>query len=168
MKIFSIILLLLSPIARASNKTIVIAHRGASGYLPEHTLESASLAHNMGADFIEPDLVLSKDEVVVILHDIHLESTTNVKSLFPNRKREDGHWYAIDFTLAELKSLYVHERTQKSSTKAVFPKRFPVHLNIFQIPTLDEFILLIHGLNKSRNKKIGIYPEIKNPFFIKK
>ena len=66
---------------------MIIAHRGASGYLPEHTLESKALAYGMGSDFIEQDLVLSKDDVPIVIHDIHLEEVTNVKDVFPDRQR---------------------------------------------------------------------------------
>src|SRR5262245_10445554 len=85
----------------SSVKKIVIAHRGASGYLPEHTLEAAAMAHAMGADFIEQDVVLTKDDQAIVLHDIHLETVTNVAKTFPQRARPDGRYYAIDFTLSE-------------------------------------------------------------------
>ena len=84
---------------------IVIAHRGASGYLPEHTLEAKAMAHAHGAHYIEQDLVLTKDEVPVVLHDIHIDTVTDVVEKFPTRKRDDGRYYALDFTLAELKTL---------------------------------------------------------------
>ena len=84
---------------------IVIAHRGASGYLPEHTLPAYALAHGMGADFIEPDLVLTRDGHLICLHDIYLQETTNVEQLFPDRARDDGRWYAADFTLDEIRRL---------------------------------------------------------------
>lgn len=86
---------------------IVIAHRGASGYLPEHTLAAKALAHAQGADYLEQDLVLSKDGVPVVLHDIHVDAVTDVAEKFPTRKRADGRYYAIDFTVAELKQLRV-------------------------------------------------------------
>ena len=91
---------------------IVIAHRGASGYLPEHTLESYIMAYALGADFIETDLALTKDGAFVCIHDIYLEYTTNVKDLFPERSRKDRHWYVVDFSLEEIKQLKVHERTR--------------------------------------------------------
>jgi len=135
---------------------LVIAHRGASGYLPEHTLEGYALAHGMGADYVEPDLVLTKDGVFVCMHDIHLEGTTNVEQVFPDRKRADGSWYPIDFTLAEIKQLQVHERLSN---------RFPVMASDFEVPTFEEMIQLIQGLNKTRGKNVGIYPELKGPAF---
>ena len=73
-------------------KPIIIAHRGASGYLPEHTLEAKAVAHAMGADFIEQDIVITNDDVPIVLHDIMLESTTDVAKRFPDRKRADGHF----------------------------------------------------------------------------
>ena len=73
-------------------KPIIIAHRGASGYLPEHSLASKALAHAMGADFLEQDVVLTKDGIAIVLHDIYLEPTTDVHAKFPNRQREDGRY----------------------------------------------------------------------------
>ena len=72
------------------HKKIVIAHRGASGYLPEHTLEAKAMAHAMGADYLEQDLVLSKDDIPVVIHDIHLDEVTNVAERYPGRARKDG------------------------------------------------------------------------------
>ncbi len=144
---------------------IVIAHRAASGYLPEHTLTSVALAYGMGADFIEQDLVLTKDGVPVVLHDVHLDTTTNIRKKFPDRARNDGRWYAIDFTLEEIKSLRVHERIDPKKNKAVFPDRFPVEYAAFEIPTFTEEIELIQGLNKSMGRNVGIYPELKHPSF---
>lgn len=142
---------------------IVIAHRGASGYLPEHTLEAKALAHAMGADFIEQDVVLSKDDVPMVLHDIYLDTVSDVAAKFPARKREDGRWYAIDFLLAELKQLRVTERFDPKTGKQVYPNRFPKAVSSFQIATLEEEIQLIQGLNRSRSKDVGIYPELKQP-----
>ena len=73
---------------------IIIAHRGASGYLPEHTLAAKALAHAMGANFLEQDVVLTKDSTPIVLHDIHLESTTDVEQRFPDRNRDDDRYYA--------------------------------------------------------------------------
>lgn len=135
---------------------IVIAHRGASGYLPEHTLEAYTAAYFSGSDYIEPDLVLTNDGVFVCMHDIHLEGTTNVEQVFPDRHRKDGSWYPIDFTLAEIKSLNNHERLSN---------RFPVGKSDFEVPTFAEMIELIQGLNKTTGREVGIYPEIKGPAF---
>ncbi len=144
-------------------RPIVIAHRGASGYLPEHTLPAVSLAYGMGADFIEQDLVLTKDSVPVVLHDIHIDTVTDVRRQFPERARSDGRYYALDFTLAELKTLRVSERVDAKTGKPVFPKRFPQGKSVFRIPTLEEELELIAGLNATTKRTVGIYPEIKNP-----
>jgi len=144
-------------------ETLVIAHRGASGYLPEHTLPAVAMAHAQGADFIEQDVVLTKDDVPVVLHDIHLEATTDVAVRFPDRARDDGRFYAIDFTLEEIRSLAVGER--RSKAVAVFPDRFPVADRFLRVPTLAEEIALIQGLNRSTGRETGIYVELKAPDF---
>ena len=148
----------------ALGDTLVIAHRGASGYLPEHTLPAVAMAHAMGADYIEQDVVLSKDEVPVVLHDLHLEATTDVVSRFPGRARSDGHFYAIDFTLAEIRTLRVGERRGDNGA-AQFPDRFPAGVDILRVPTLAEQIELIQGMNRSTGKSTGIYVELKHPDF---
>ncbi|MEW9798161.1 glycerophosphodiester phosphodiesterase [Alteromonas sp. CYL-A6] len=145
----------------------IIAHRGASGFLPEHTLVAAALAHAQMPDYIEQDVVLSKDGKPVVLHDIHLETVTNVEEVFPDRAREDERFYVIDFTLAELKTLRVHERTNPQG-KPVFPHRFSATGVDLRIATLDEHIQLIQELNRLRNTEIGFYIEIKSPAFHKK
>ena len=140
---------------------IVIAHRGASGYLPEHTLPAAAMAHAMGADFIEQDVVLTRDDQPIVLHDVHLDTVTDVAQRFPERARADGRFYALDFTLTEVRALRVHERIDVRTGQAVFPRRFPVEPALCQIPTLAEEIQLVQGLNRSRQRQVGIYPEIK-------
>lgn len=137
---------------------IVIAHRGASGYLPEHTTEAAVFAHALGADYIEQDCVLSKDRIPVVLHDVTLDKVTNVSDVFPDRRREDGHWYVFDFQLSELRQLNVHERYGNDGSP-----RFPDHLGRFQIATLQEHIELIRGLDHSRGTTTGLYIELKQP-----
>lgn len=151
--------------AMATQDKLIIAHRGASGYLPEHTLAAKAMAHAMGADYIEQDVVLTKDGIPVILHDIHLDTVSDVATVFPDRKRPDGQYYVIDFTLSEIKTLSVHERTKRGSNASVFPNRFPHAKSSFQIPTFVEEIELIQGLNKSTGRTVGIYPEIKAPQF---
>ncbi|MCB9061367.1 MAG: glycerophosphodiester phosphodiesterase [Halobacteriovoraceae bacterium] len=147
-------------------KKVIIAHRGASGYLPEHTLEGVAMAHAFNVDFIEPDLVLTKDNQLIVRHDIFLETTTNVAKLFPDRKRADGRYYAIDFNLDEIKKLSVHERTKKDLVNVNYDKRFPLYKeNHFKVPLFEDYIKLVKGLNKSRKMKIGIYPELKSPQF---
>ncbi|WP_261844573.1 glycerophosphodiester phosphodiesterase [Aliamphritea ceti] len=140
---------------------VVIAHRGASGYLPEHTLEAVTLAIAQGADYIEQDLVLSKDLVPVVLHDIHLDRVTDVALKYPERKRQDGRFYTFDFTLAELKTLKVHERTRENGSK-VFANRYQGNAD-FSIATFEDQIELVTELNRQRAENIGFYPEIKAP-----
>lgn len=146
-----------------SPNPIVIAHRGASGYLPEHTLEAKALACGLGADYVEQDLVLTKDNVPVIVHDIYLDTVTDVACLFPDRRRSDGRYYALDFTLEEIKRLRVSERFDTKTGRAVFPHRFPLGSSTFRISTLEEELQLVQGLERSMGRKIGIYPEIKHP-----
>ncbi|SFC82283.1 glycerophosphoryl diester phosphodiesterase [Microbulbifer thermotolerans] len=150
-----------------SERPVVIAHRGASGYLPEHTLESKALAYAMRPDYIEQDLTLSKDDHLIVMHDIVLDNITNVAQVFPDRARDDGHYYTIDFTLAELKQLKVSEPfvTNGGVQTPKYPQRFPLWNSSFQLSTLDEEIELIQGLNKSLGYNIGIYPEINKPWF---
>lgn len=142
---------------------LVIAHRGASGYLPEHTLEAKALAHGMGADFLEQDVVLTRDDQPIVLHDLHLETTTDVASVFPGRAREDGRYYAIDFTLEEVRRLRTHERSDPGTGNAVHRTRFPLEKSCFGVSTLGEEIELVQGLNHSTGRDVGIYTEIKSP-----
>ncbi len=140
---------------------LVIAHRGASGILPEHTLEAYSAAIEQGADFIEPDLVLTKDGVMIDRHEPMLDGTTDVASKFPAdrmRTREvDGvpttAYFASDFTLAEIKTL-----------RAVQPRanRPQGYNGLYEIPTLDEVIALAKAEGTKRGRAVGIYPEIKH------
>lgn len=134
---------------------IVIAHRGASGYLPEHTTEAATLAHAMAVDFIEQDVVLSKDGIPVVLHDVTLNGVTNVAEVFADRA-VDSKYFVFDFTLEELKQLTVTERRSGEV-------RFPQGQGAFRISTLSEHLQLIQGLNHARDKRIGIYVELKQP-----
>lgn len=144
---------------------LVIAHRGASGYLPEHTLAAKAMAYAMKPDFIEQDVVLSKDNIPIVIHDIHLDEVTDVSEKFPNRKREDGRYYVIDFAYEELKLLQVWERYDPRTEQQVYPGRFPKGKSSFQLHSLYEEIELIQGLNRSTGNVIGIYPEIKEPSF---
>ena len=146
-------------------KKIVIAHRGASGYLPEHTMEAKAMAYAMNPHFIEQDLVLSKDDVPIVIHDIYLDDVTDVGVKFPNKKREDGRYYVIDFTFKELQELNVTERFNPKDGKLFYPKRFPKGKGNFKLHSLQQEIELIQGLNYSTGNDIGIYPEIKNPEF---
>jgi glycerophosphoryl diester phosphodiesterase len=144
---------------------IVIGHRGAAGERPEHTIASYQLAIERGADFIEPDLVVTKDGVLIARHEPDITGTTDVASRaeFANRKTTkivDGvsttGWFAEDFTLAEIKTLRAVERLS-----------FRDHTfdGVFQIPTLDEVIALVKKYEADTGKKIGIYPETKHPTY---
>lgn len=146
-----------------ADRKLVIAHRGASGYLPEHTSEAKALAHAMEADFLEQDVVLTKDDVPIVVHDIYLDTVSNVAKVFPDRRREDGRYYALDFTFAEIKSLQVTERVDRKTGIAVYPGRFPAWSGDFRISSLSEELALISGLNRSTGRDAGIYTEIKLP-----
>jgi len=141
---------------------VVIAHRGASGYLPEHTLEGVAMAHAMGVDFIEQDVALTRDQVLIVLHDLYLDAVTDVAGRFAGRSRPDGRHYAIDFTLEEIKSLRVHERLTPDG-QPEFPDRFPHRKDLFHVPTLAEELTLIQGLNRSSGRNVGVYIEPKSP-----
>ena len=147
---------------------IVIAHRGASGYLPEHTLAAKAHAHAVGADFLEQDVVLTRDDVPIVVHDIHLDTVSDVATKFPGRRRPDGRFYAIDFTWDEVRQLHASERFNAKTGQAVFPTRFPVRQSTFAIPSLEQELTFIAGLNVSTGRKAGIYTEIKQPAFHRK
>ncbi len=157
------------PALAADEGKIVIAHRGASGYLPEHTLESKALAYGMGADYLEQDLVMTKDDQLVVMHDHFLDGITDVAERFPGRARPDGRYYVVDFTLDEVRSLRMTEPFQLVEGKQVpvYPARFPLWKSSFKIHTFQEEIEMIQGLNKSTGKHIGIYPEIKAPWLFR-
>ena len=129
-------------------KKQLVAHRGASAYAPEHTLESYRLALEQGADFVEQDLAVTKDGVLVCIHDLTLERTTNVEEVFPDRAVTEGGvrgWRVHDFTLAEIKRL---------DAGSWFDKKFAGA----RIPTFQEAVDLVKG-------KAGLYPELKDPAF---
>lgn len=159
----ALLLLVCASPGRAEAPSIVIAHRGASGYLPEHTLPAKALAYGLGADFLEQDIVLTKDDVPIVLHDIWLDTVTDVAKRFPDRRRADGRFYALDLTLAELKTLRVTERFNAKTGQPVFAKRFPAGQSEFHLSTLEEELQFIQGLNHSTGRAVGIYPEIKQP-----
>jgi glycerophosphoryl diester phosphodiesterase len=140
-----------TPVPPPAAGKIVIGHRGASGYLPEHTLEAYALAHGQGADYIEPDLVRTRDGAFLCLHDIYLEPTTDVATVFPGRARADGRFYAADFTLEEIRRLRVRERLER---------RFPRDASRFAAPTFEEMIELVAGLNRTTGRGGGVYPEV--------
>ncbi len=150
---------------------VIIAHRGASGYLMEHNLPSTVLAIGMDADYIEQDLVLTKDDRLIVYHDLYLDRLTDVADKFPDRQREDDRFYVIDFTLDEIKQLTLKETqtwaTDEDSTEG--STRFPINLGNpgLTIPTFEEQLVVIRGLEKTLKKTIGIYPEIKKVWFHK-
>lgn len=116
---------------------------------------------------LEQDLVMTKDNQLVVLHDHYLDRVTDVADRFPDRARADGRYYAIDFTLDEIKSLKFTEGFDIVDGKKVqsYPNRFPMGTSDFRVHTFQEEIEFIQGLNKSTGKNIGIYPEIKSPWF---
>lgn len=144
---------------------LVVAHRGASGYRPEHTLPAYELAAAMGADYIEPDLVMTKDKVLVDRHEPEIGGTTNVAAHpeFANRrttKTLDGArvtgWFTEDFTLAELKTLRATERLPKDR------QHNTLYDGRYEVPTFEEVLALREKLSKKYGREIGIIPEIKH------
>ncbi|WP_261555397.1 glycerophosphodiester phosphodiesterase [Frankia tisae] len=151
--------------------TLVIGHRGASGYRPEHTLASYELAARLGADFVEPDLVPTKDGVLVCRHEPEIGGTTNVADHpeFAGRKKTvslDGvattGWFTEDFTLAELKTLRAKERLPEVRQENT------LYDGLFEIPTFTEVLDLRARLSKELGREIGVYPETKHPTYFTK
>jgi glycerophosphoryl diester phosphodiesterase len=149
----------------SGQKPLIVGHRGASGYRPEHTLEAYKLAIEQGADFIEPDLVATKDGVLIARHEPIMGGTTDVASRpeFASRKttrKVDGvettDWFAGDFTLAEIKTL---------RAKQAFADRDQSHNGKYEIPTFQEIIDLAKSESARLGRTIGIYPETKHPIF---
>jgi glycerophosphoryl diester phosphodiesterase len=158
---------LLAPPARApAARPLVIAHRGASGYRPEHTLESYRVAIALGADYVEPDLVVTADGVLVARHENEIGATTDVAThpRFADRRttkavagREVTGWFVEDFSLAELKMLRARERLPHlRAHNRTYDGRFDV-------PTFDEIVDLVLAESRRRGRLIGVYPEIKQP-----
>ena len=144
-------------------KPLVIAHRGASGYLPEHTLQAYALAIDQGAHYIEADLVITADGVLIARHENNLADTTDVAEKFPGRRRTkmvDGQqvdgWFSEDFTLEEIKTLRATER---------LPFRDQSSNGKFQVPSFDEVIQLVLSRSRELGRRIGIYPETKHPSY---
>ena len=142
--------LLIGSAALAADPPLVIAHRGASGYLPEHTLAGYELAVRLGADYIEPDLQLTRDRVLVAMHDDTLQRTTNVAERFAPR---NGGYKVSDFTLAEVRSLTVKPT---GTGQTAYPGFTPAAAEL-RVPTFDEVIVLA----KAQPRPVGIYPEAK-------
>ncbi|HEY9772006.1 MAG TPA: esterase-like activity of phytase family protein [Coleofasciculaceae cyanobacterium] len=143
---------------------LVIGHRGASGLLPEHTLEAYKVAIAQGADFIEPDLVTTKDEVLIVRHEPLLDDTTNVAEVFGEDRMStkilDGEevtgYFAEDFTLVEIKQLRAVQSQEFRSQE---------FNGAFEIPTFEEVIQLVQETEAETGIKVGIYPETKHPTF---
>lgn len=142
-------------------RPVIIAHRGASGYLPEHTLQAKALAYTMGADYLEQDVVATQDDQLVVLHDIHLDRVTDVAERFPGRDRLDGRFYVRDFSLHEIRSLRVHERMNADGCP-VYPGR-PPGTEEYRVHTFSEELTFIAELQVTAGRPVGIYPEIKSP-----
>ena len=160
-----ILLLMLSASAAALDRPIIIGHRGASGHRPEHTLESYRLAAEMGADVIEPDLVATRDGVLIARHENEIGGTTDVAERFPDRKRTrtiDGAsitgWFSEDFTLAEIKTLRARER---------LAFRSHAYDGRYQVPTFDEVLDLAQSLTRTLGRPVGVYPETKHPTYFR-
>ncbi|MGB5335825.1 MAG: glycerophosphodiester phosphodiesterase [Woeseiaceae bacterium] len=143
-------------------RPVVIAHRGASGHLPEHTFAAKALAYAMGADYLEQDVVATRDDALVVLHDIHLDRVTDVARRYPERKRDDGRYYVRDFDLADIKRLRVHERVKPDGTP-VYPGRFSDTDEVFRVQTFAEELEFVRSLVATNGRPVGIYPEIKRP-----
>jgi glycerophosphoryl diester phosphodiesterase len=152
----------------AATDKVVVAHRGASGYLPEHTLPAVAMAYAMGAHFMEQDVVMTRDDQLIVWHDLTLDRNTDVRTRFPGRARDDGRHYVIDFDLAELRQLRVTEGyrlVDEGEERQIYPERFPLWASTFQIHTLAEQIEMVQGMNRTTGQDIGIYPELKAPAF---
>jgi glycerophosphoryl diester phosphodiesterase len=153
-----------------AHRVLVIGHRGAAGYRPEHTLASYELAARMGADYVEPDLVTTKDHVLVARHEPNITDTTNVADHpeFAGRKTTktiDGvtqtGWFTDDFTLAELKTLRAKERLP------LVRQRNTLYDGRYEVPTFQEVINLVKRLSHELHRDIGIYPETKHPTYFR-
>jgi glycerophosphoryl diester phosphodiesterase len=146
---------------------LIIAHRGASGYRPEHTLEAYELAIDLGADFIEPDLVITRDGALIARHENDLSETTDVtdRPEFADRRRtkrvgrnEPTGWFSEDFTLAEIKNLRARER---------LPSRDQRYNGHFLVPTFEEVLDLARRKSAETGRTIGVYPETKHPTYFR-
>jgi len=143
-------------------RPVIIAHRGASGHLPEHTVPAKALAYAMGADYLEQDIVATRDDELIVIHDIHLDLVTDVAACYPGRARKDGRYYARDFDLVEIETLKAHERTNAKG-EPVFPGRFQSDGEPFRVHTLERELELVATLRENGTRPVGIYPEIKSP-----
>lgn len=168
LRIGLLLLMSLIPLSAARADPLIIAHRGASGERPEHTLASYERAIDQGADYIEPDLVLTKDGVLVGRHENEIGGTTDVADHpeFADRKTsktidgiEMSGWFTEDFTLAELRTLRARERLPDLRTAN---KRFD---GLYPIPTFEEIVQLVRAKEAESSRRIGLYPETKHPSY---
>jgi glycerophosphoryl diester phosphodiesterase len=152
-------------------RPVVIGHRGASGYRPEHTLASYELAARMGADFLEPDLVVTKDGVLVCRHEPEIGGTTDVADHpeFASRRKTvtlDGvsltGWFTEDFTLTELKTLRAKERLP------LVRQHNTLWDGVFEVPTFAELLELRQRLTRELGREVGVYPETKHPTYFER
>lgn len=125
-------------------------------------MPAKALAYAMGADYLEQDVVATRDDELVVLHDIHLDRVTDVAELYPDAARADGRFYVRDFKLEELRQLKVHERRNADGT-LVYPGRYQSDGEIFRIHTFAEELAFIATLQRGAGRPVGIYPEIKRP-----
>jgi len=145
----------------------IIAHRGASGYCIEHSEAAKTLAHAQKADYIEQDVVLTKDRIFVVSHDITMDSTTNVKDIYPTRQRADGKYYFVDFTWEELRRISLQPRPEfkpKGETSASSPGIACDQ----RLLRLEDEIRLLRSLDKAFGRSTGLYIELKSPSFHRK
>ncbi len=147
-------------------RPLVIAHRGASCHRPEHTLAAYALAIEMGADYIEPDLVSTRDGILVVRHENEIGTTTDVATRYAERrttKMIEGNsvtgWFTEDFTTEELRTVRAKER---------LPFRSHAFDGQFAIPTLDEVLALADSAGRRRGRPVGVYPETKHPAYFRR
>ena len=150
---------------KGMKRPLIIGHRGACGYRPDHTLASYELAVRMGADFIEPDLVATRDGALIARHENEIGSTTDVALRFPRRrtvKIVDGRrlegFFSEDFTLAEVRTL---------SSRQPLECRSPAHDGLHGVPTLEDILALARRLSAETGRTIGLYPETKHPSYFR-
>lgn len=149
---------------------LVVAHRGASGFLPENTLAATSLAHEQLADVVECDVVLTKDGEVLVCHDLWLDEVSDVARRFPGRQRADGHYYALDFTHDEILTLRATHRFHTSDGRevAAFPNRVPAWESASRFHSLDEQLRLLRELERTTGRSMGVFVELKAPWWHEK
>ncbi len=153
------------PTEQAEDRPLIIAHRGAQSILPEHTIEAYSKAIDLGADYIEPDLVMTKDGVLIARHEPFMSGTTNVADIeeFANLKttkildgKEITDWFASDFTLKQIKKLKAKQARSDRSDQ---------FNGLYEISTMEEIVALAKSRTTTKGNAVGLYPEMKHPYF---